>query len=164
MTVVPFRHFIPIVLAAIVVGGLHSSMSEVQSTATFVLRRYEVGYLVCAATVAIVLLGIAEALATSTASALLVIRGFVVWMGLALLSGRLLGWLTNWLLPVLTVFPLVYYGLNAVGNVQWWNWTGQPSSDAASWLIAATSLAVGATAFTLTPWRFPRLTVHFRPN
>ncbi|WP_147339427.1 hypothetical protein [Actinomadura spongiicola] len=164
MTVVPFRHFIPIVLAAIVVGGLHSSMSEIQSTATSVLRRYEVGYLVCAATAAIVLLGVAEALATSAASALLVIRGFVVWIGLALLSGRLFGWLTNWLLPVLTVFPLVYYSLDDVGEVRWWNWTGQPSGDAASWLIAATSLAAGAAAFTLTPWRLPRMTAHFRPS
>lgn len=157
MTVVPFRHFIPIVLAAIVVGGLHSPMNEMQATATSTLRRYEVVYLVGATAAAAILIGGAEALATSPASAMLVIRGSLIWTGLALLSGRLFGWLMSWILPLITVFPLVYYGLDGLGETRWWNWTGQPAGDVACWSIAAASMSAGAVAFFLTPWSLRRV-------
>src|SRR5690606_41678848 len=88
MAVVPFRHFIPIVLAAVVVGGLHSPMNEMQATATSTLRRHEVVYLVGATAAAAILIGGAEALATSPASAMLVIRGSLFCTGLSLLSVR----------------------------------------------------------------------------
>jgi hypothetical protein len=150
---VPFRRELPIATAALIAGSLNSAMRSLAETGARTLRRFELVHLLAVAVVGIVLTGITEWAMSSPSEAWLAIRALLIWAGLAVVSGRVLGWLMSWLLPVATVFPLIYYGQDSVGDDGWWNWTAKPAEYAPCWLLAATSVVVAAGAVALTPWR-----------
>ncbi|MFE7528705.1 hypothetical protein ACFU7Y_23745 [Kitasatospora sp. NPDC057542] len=153
VAVVPFRRELPIAFAALAAGSLHSVMADMERAASKTFRTYEVTHVVVVSAVTVVLLGSAEAIFTTTELAVVMMRALLIWLGLALLSGRIFGWMLSWILPVLTIFPLTYYGAGDLGRHRWWDWTGQSSASLPCWLLAVVSMAIGAVALGLTPWR-----------
>ncbi|MGW0284772.1 hypothetical protein ACWDXT_16855 [Streptomyces sp. NPDC003236] len=90
-----------------------------------------------------------QALATDTSTGAVYVRSMLVWLGLALLSGRALGPSLTWALPVASAFPLIWLSDRA-----WWDWTAAPAADPAAWATAALSLTLGTLAVVAaTPWR-----------
>jgi len=86
-------------------------------------------------------------------------RALLAWFGLALISGRLLGWTYAWILPCAALCALLYWGHSAnAGDYRWWEFTAQPAGHLPSWLLASGLLAAGITAYTLSPWRVRSLT------
>ncbi|MFD5471199.1 hypothetical protein [Streptomyces sp. NPDC127105] len=160
----PLRHEIPLALAVIAVGGLGSAMDSLEETAANGFRRAEVSCLVGAVSVAAVLLVAAEAFVSPMGTVLLVLRGLLIWVGLALLSGRVWGWRLSWILPLVTLFPLTYWQVDGLGRFRWWDWTDQPGYSLPCWGIAIGSLLVGGGAMALTPWRVNRLRRAFQRN
>ncbi|MBP5938361.1 hypothetical protein [Streptomyces acidiscabies] len=156
------RHEIPLALAVIAVGGLGSAMNSLEETAAKGFRRVEISYLVGAVTAASLLLVTAEALVSPMDTVLLLLRGLVIWVGLALLSGRIWGWRFSWILPLVTLFPLTYWQTDSLGRLRWWAWTDQPGHSIPCWGIAVASLLTGGAAMALTPWRITRLRRAFR--
>ncbi|MFB9513962.1 hypothetical protein [Streptomyces purpureus] len=89
----------------------------------------------------------AEALAVGPEHGLVFVRSVLIWLGLALLSIRLLGQQLGWVIPMASAFLLVWYPLH------WWDWTANPAGDPASWIVATVALAMGIAATAATPWR-----------
>ncbi|MER6568681.1 hypothetical protein ABT288_21490 [Streptomyces sp. NPDC001093] len=158
----PLRHEIPLALAVIAVGGLGSAMDSLEEAAAKGFRRFEITYLVGAVTAAALLLVAAEALVSPMDTVLLLVRGLLIWVGLALLSGRAWGWRFSWILPLVTLFPLTYWQVDGLGGYRWWDWTDQPGHSTPCWGIAMGSLLAGSVAMALTPWRVTRLRRVFR--
>ncbi|MFF1404996.1 hypothetical protein [Streptomyces sp. NPDC058294] len=153
----PLRHEIPLALAVIAVGGLGSAMESLEEAAARGFRRVELFCLVGAVSVAAVLLVASEAFVSPTDTVLLLLRGLLIWVGLALLSGRAWGWRFSWILPLVTLFPLTYWQIDGLGRYRWWDWTDQPGSAIPCWAIAVSSVLAGGIAMALTPWRVNRL-------
>ncbi|MER5520051.1 hypothetical protein [Streptomyces sp. NPDC002763] len=153
----PLRHEVPLALAVLAVGGLGSAMDSLEEAAARGFRRVEISFLVGAVSVAAVLLVAAEAFVSPVETVLLLLRGLLIWAGLALLSGRVWGWRFSWILPLATLFPLTYWQVDGLGRFRWWDWTDQPGYSIPCWGIAIGSLLVGGGAMALTPWRVSRL-------
>jgi hypothetical protein len=161
---VPFRRELPIAFAVIAVGSLHSSMASFETTATQNLARRERVHLVAAIILAAAMIWLAEAVVTDPLRAVVYARSVVIWSGLALISGRLFGRTAAWILPVATIFPIVYYGRDNQNISRWWDWTWQPPEHMPSWMISVASVLIGYSAFTLTAWRRSRLAIRSKPQ
>ncbi|MGW8726320.1 hypothetical protein ACWGNF_09905 [Streptomyces sp. NPDC055808] len=88
-----------------------------------------------------------ETLAVGPQAGVVFVRSVLIWFGLALLSGRLLGQHLGWVIPLASAFALIWYPLN------WWDWTANSPGDLFSWAVAGISLAIGTAATATTPWR-----------
>ena len=83
-----------------------------------------------------------------------VLRAMLAWWGLALITGRLLGWRLSWAGPWLAVCAIIYWGFDPrAGTYRWWELTARPADDPAAWLTSVLLLALGVLATYLTPWR-----------
>jgi len=150
----PFGRELPIVIASLIGGSLDSEMTTLEETSTVTLRRLQWTHAIAVVLLGVLLTGGSEVVVATSSEALMAVRGLLIWTGLAMLSGRIFGWLLSWLLPVMTVFPLIYFGQDLLGVPRWWDWTSQPATYLPCWLLASGSLIVGACSFALTSWRF----------
>ncbi|MEW2128877.1 hypothetical protein [Streptomyces sp. NPDC005435] len=153
----PLRHEIPLALAVMSVGGLGSVMNSLEEGAAKGFRRVEIAYLAGAVSAVTLSLVVTEFFVSPGGTVLLLVRAFLIWVGLALLSGRAWGWRFSWILPLATLFPLTYWQVDGAGRFRWWDWTDQPGTSIPCWGIAAGSLLAGGIAMALTPWRVARL-------
>jgi hypothetical protein len=87
----------------------------------------------------------------------LIARALLAWFGLALVSGRALGWNYSWVLPWAALSALLYWG-----HSSWWEVTAQPATHLPSMLLAIGLFATGIAAYTLSPWRIRRLIGYLR--
>lgn len=77
------------------------------------------------------------------------------WTGLGLLSGRLFGWRQGWILPALVLLLISYWSVqDGTGSYPWWDFTRSPVVEQPMGIgISLGLLAVGITAYRMTPWR-----------
>ncbi|MFD4394317.1 hypothetical protein [Kitasatospora sp. NPDC058478] len=152
---IPFRKEMPLAFASVAAVGLDSAMCSLELTGTLSLRRYEVVWVAGSFGLSTAVLALEE-LAMGPSEAVLAVRSMIIWGGFAVFSGRVFGWRLSWVLPLLTVFPLTYWEIDASGNRRWWDWAGQPASSWNCWVIAAMALLVIFTSIHFTPWRIAR--------
>ncbi|MGK5444855.1 hypothetical protein ACSNN7_23930 [Micromonospora sp. URMC 105] len=89
----------------------------------------------------------------------LIVRALLAWFGLALVSGRVLGWNYSWILPWGALSVLLYWGhSSSTRDYRWWEFSAQPAGHLPSWLLAGGLFAAGVAAYALSPWRLHRLT------
>lgn len=151
--IVPYQGVLPVVLACLVVTGLSSSCQELEESAGGALRRAENIQLAGST----LMTAAALAATAETGSAAVLARSFLIWTGLALLAGRILEPTLAWVLPIGTLFPLIYFGWDAMNRPRWWNWLDQPVTHLSSWALAVGALALGMAARYATPWRLHAL-------
>jgi hypothetical protein len=85
-------------------------------------------------------------------------RALMGWFGLALFTGRLLGWRLGWVGPWTAAAVLLYWGYDgAAGQYRWWEFTAQPIDHLPSWTLAGALFVAGLGAFVSTPWRLRQL-------
>ncbi|MER5645888.1 hypothetical protein [Streptosporangium sp. NPDC002524] len=139
--------------------GLHSALRGLEEVGTDVHRRAERRYLLCLS------LACAGAYLAVAASALdlpvagIILRSLPGWLGLALVSGRFLGWRLAWVLPAGALCVLVYWGSTGDGgHHEWWEFSARPHDDVPSLLLSLCLLLGGVTAASATSWRAARLT------
>lgn len=70
-------------------------------------------------------------------AAIVYVRSLLLWFGLALVSVRLFGNQLGWIIPLASVFPLIWFG------PAWWDWTAAHPASLHSWTLAALSLCAG---------------------
>ncbi|AXG81223.1 hypothetical protein [Streptomyces paludis] len=150
---VHLRMLLAVASAALAVGSLHSGMQSLEAAATDRLRRFRARHLMAVTALAVLLSGGIELVSGTAESATTLVRAQLVWTGLAILSGRLFGWLLAWILPLATVFPLTYLGWDTMNQPRWWNLLWQDAASPACWVLAISSLILGAGSFLCTPWR-----------
>ncbi|MFG3702296.1 hypothetical protein ACGF5C_31075 [Micromonospora sp. NPDC047620] len=83
----------------------------------------------------------------------LIARALPAWLGLALISGRILGWNYTWVAPCGVVCVLLYWGPSSGEGFRWWEFTAQEAGDLPSLLLSVGLFASGLAAYSLTPWR-----------
>ncbi|EFE74141.1 hypothetical protein K7395_26760 [Streptomyces filamentosus] len=146
-TGVPFRRELPVLSAVFLAAALGGAMATHEEMATSAMHRYRRKYcMVLTLTVCVFSFGV-EALAVGAEPGAIFVRSLLTWLGLALLSVRLLGNQLSWALPLASAFLLIWY------PHEWWDWTSNSVTDLFSWAVAMSALAVGAAATTATPWR-----------
>lgn len=143
--------------------GLHSHLGTLEAMGTPVRHRAERWYLTAmVAAVHVLFLGIAAAglpldvLATA-------VRSIPGWLGLALLSGRAWGWRSAWILPVVTMCGLTFWGGgDGPADFSWWEFSARSHDDPRTLLLSAAIGLAGLVAYAVTPWRLRRLRTAFR--
>ncbi|MCY0951889.1 hypothetical protein [Streptomyces sp. H27-S2] len=150
---VPFRREVPVIHASLVAGGLHSLMHTFEESPSSTLRRMQLRYLATATAFALLLVGVCEVVLRDAGAGLQASRSLLAWLALAVVSGRVLGWRLAWVLPVSTIFPLVYYGHGGAGHVYWWDWTSRPAADPWSWALTLVLVIAAPAVLRVTPWR-----------
>ncbi|MDG4782018.1 hypothetical protein O7614_20370 [Micromonospora sp. WMMD961] len=99
----------------------------------------------------------AAAVGVDAAVTPLIARALLAWFGLALISGRVLGWTYSWILPWATLCVLLYWGhSSSSGDFHWWEFTAQPIGHLPSTLLAVGLFTAGVAAYNLSPWRIHR--------
>ncbi len=154
---IPLRSYIPLTSVVIALSSRHSAMADMDTAGSHWLRRSELLYTGLVATLAVVLTGVTELFVSTPEVAVVLSRAAVIWAGLAVLSGRLFGWLLSWILPVITLFPLTYLAEDGNGDDRWWDWTQQEAASWPCWALAGASTLIAVCAMTATPWRVTAL-------
>ena len=146
-----FRLLAPAVVAALFVGNRHTPMFDWEATAArspgTVYGAFLAGSLLLGALVTF----IAQLLLNDSETALIVLRAFIIFTGLALISARLFSWRTAWILPLGSYFPLTYLQTDSQGQSRWWDWSSQPASSLPCWTLAVLILVIGTLLLLLTP-------------
>ncbi|MEV7427766.1 MULTISPECIES: hypothetical protein [unclassified Streptomyces] len=144
---VPYRQQLPLLSAVFLTAALDGAMSAHDEMGASTMHRFRIAYCTALTLTACVFSFGAEALAIGPEHGVVFVRSLLIWLGLALLSVRLLGQQLSWAIPLTSAFLLIWYPL------KWWDWTSTPATDAFSWAAAAIALTVGFAATAATPWR-----------
>ncbi|MFI5942536.1 hypothetical protein [Streptomyces uncialis] len=146
-TGVPFRHELPLLSAVFLTAALDGTMSAHNEMGASAMHRLRLLYCTGLTLAACAVSFSTEALAVGPGAGAVFVRSLLIWLGLALLSVRLLGHQLGWVVPLASAFFLIWYPHS------WWDWTSSPATDPFSWTVAATALSVGVAATAATPWR-----------
>ncbi len=150
---VPLALQVPLIAVCLVAASIDGKMASLEEAGSRTLRNCQLWYLAGASCAAALLVGGTAAAIAPLGTAVVLVRAIAIWTGMALLSGRLLRWSLAWVLPLASFFPLNYFGADNAGRFYWWYWARQPAGQLPCALIAVGSLAVGACAVAITPWR-----------
>ncbi|MFB7747071.1 hypothetical protein [Streptomyces sp. NPDC056132] len=146
-TGVPFRNELPLLSAVFLTATLDGAMSAHDEIGAATMHRVRLTYctaltlMVCAFSYG------TEALALGPGAGAVFVRSVLIWLGLALLSTKLLGQQLGWAIPLASALLLIWYPQT------WWDWTANPPTGYFSWMFAAVVLAAGIATTAITPWR-----------
>lgn len=145
-------------------GLLVSQLASLEAAATRSYRR--VNSLFFYGTAALCLLGYLVIIAGAFTPSFLAMmgRGMVGWLGLAMVSGRVLGWDRSWLLPLGAFVVLTFWGHQGAENYEWWEFTARPFDDPATGLLVAGLALCGIAAFHLSPQSWIGQRIHAALN
>lgn len=134
--------------------GLHSNLGHLEEMATNdhkrVERQYAVGLTLACAGGYLLL----ASLVLQPSLLAVITRSLAGWLGLGLISGRLLGWRLAWALPVAAACILTYWGgASAPDRHAWWDFSARSYDDLPSLLLTVCLLGGGLLAYWVSPWR-----------
>ncbi|MFE5598685.1 hypothetical protein ACFQ8O_05780 [Streptomyces coelicoflavus] len=149
--------------AVVSVTALYSSIESLEQVATSRFHSQQKIFLVlvtlssCACFITWVSLSFPSAMTA------IMIRDFFGWFGIALAAGRMFGWRVCWILPVLVLVPMLYWGTaDADGKLPWWEFTARPIEDLGAAVENAALFLSGILVYSLTPWRISSARRSFR--
>ncbi|MFJ2788429.1 hypothetical protein ACIQCR_27435 [Streptomyces sp. NPDC093249] len=146
-TGVPYRQELPLLSAVFLTAAFGGAMSAHEETGARTMHRLRNAYCVALTATVCAFSFMTETLAVGPGQGTVFVRSVLIWLGLALLSVRLLGPQLGWVIPLASSLLLIWYPLN------WWDWTAQPAGDLVSWGGAALALTIGVGAVSVTSWR-----------
>lgn len=144
--------YLPLPVAALVVGGLHSDMHVLEEICTDALPRAHLRHLAAMTLFGIACLGGGLLITGNPEVAAGAVRNLLFWGGLGLISARLWRWSLSWILPLCALFPFDWFGLESSGPKSW-AWPMLPPNELVSWVAAFVAVIVGLLAQSATPWR-----------
>lgn len=133
--------------------SLHSSLSDLEHVSTSKHREVERRYLVAVSGVCMGAFIGGAAVSLPMNVVLVVFRSLLAWLGLALVSGRVLSWRLAWVLPAVVLAMLLGAGGGGGGQYAWWEFSVQEYDNLPSLLLSLLVSACGLLAFASTPWR-----------
>ncbi len=143
--------FAPGVLAVLV---LTSQLRNLEAAAGAAVRRLETLTLLAVFVAASLLFLTGSVISAGLQIVPLISRALLAWLGLALISGRIFGWRTCWLLPGVVLCVLIYWGFDSVvGAYRWWEFTATGTESVSSSVLSVALLVGGLLAYAWTPWR-----------
>lgn len=150
---IPIWRFLVAATAIVPALLLHSPFGEIESVRGREVRRFEHFYLSGLAFTFLVMIVVASTLTSGWQVGLISGRGFVGWLGIALISGRIFGWRLSWCIPSIMMLIFIYWGQIGHGQYYWWEFSARPVADAISLGLAVSILIVGSLAYWLDQWR-----------
>lgn len=129
----------------------HSPFGEMEVATGKRWRRVEAAVLLGTAVVCLAMFTVICWTVFDGPTALLILRGTVGWMGLALVGGRIAGWRVAWVGPA-AVWPVAMCWGHTETGCRWWEFTSLPAGDPGSWAVAGCLAAVGALAYLFSGW------------
>lgn len=164
-TTVQFWRLFSVVAGSLPVLTLASSLSDLEAAAGAEFHWYRAMLLVGSFLFSSLLFLSAAAFAGGSTIALSMARALLAWFGLALITGRLLGWAFCWIGPWLALSTLLYWGYDSeADSYRWWEMTAQPPGHLPSLLLSIGLLFVGLAAYALTRWRIFQLFYWVSPH
>jgi hypothetical protein len=152
-----FRSLAPAAIAALLVANRQKQMSGWEQAAARPARDASGWFLSGSLASGALTTFATQAFMNDIATAVTILRAYLISIALALISARLIGWRTAWVLPLGSYFPLTYLQIDSNGRSRWWNWPAQPANSVACWILAGVSLAIGIALVLLTPRRLEPL-------
>lgn len=151
---IQFWRLLAVGSACLPVLTLESSMEALEAAGGSHYQRLRSAVLGGAFLVSSACILVAAAVGIGLAVTPLIARALVAWFGLALISGRLLGWNYSWILPWAALCALLYWGHSSgAGDYRWWEFSAQPAAHLPSLMLALTLFAIGLVAYWMSPWR-----------
>ncbi|MFG3254447.1 hypothetical protein [Streptomyces sp. NPDC048172] len=146
---VPFRTELPLLAAVFLAAAFSGPMDDFEALAGARFARVRRGYGAALTALACAFSFVTESVAAGPGAGVVFVRSLLLWLGLALLSRRLLGQHLAWALPVASALPLVWFS----SGTEWWDWTWAPAGSPVGWGMAAAALLAGTAAAAATRWR-----------
>ncbi|GAA4885596.1 hypothetical protein [Kitasatospora terrestris] len=144
---IPYRQELPLLSAVFLTAALDGPMAAHEALGTRAMHRLRAVYCTVLTLTVCAFSFTAETYAVGTGAGIVFVRSVLVWLGLALLSRRVLGHQLAWALPLASALLLIWYPLT------WWDWTATPTHDTPAWTAAGVSVVIGSAATAATPWR-----------
>ncbi|MFF5333639.1 hypothetical protein [Streptomyces sp. NPDC013181] len=157
-TGIPFRRELPLLSAVFLTAALGGDMATHEESGTSRAHGVRTGYLAGLTVIACGVSFVVEAVAVGSGGGAVYLRSVLIWFGLALVSVRIFGSQLGWVVPLASVFPLIWWG------PAWWDWTTTRSVDPFSWGLAALAVSLGLVATAITPWRLRRMKNRWLPG
>lgn len=142
--------------------GLASPMAALEQAAAEPYWRLQALVLTSQVALSTAIVSGAAGIGVGAEASVAVARASLAWCGLAMISGRLMGWNASWILPVGSLCVLVYWGSSGDGTYRWWEFTAQPAADLSSAVLAGLLCAAGVVSYALTAWRTAWLRAHLQ--
>lgn len=139
----------------------HSPFGEMEAATGKNWRRAELAVLLVNAVLCAMMFTATCWIVFDGTTALLILRGIIGWMGIALISGRILGWRAAWVGPLAVLPVVIYWGHGGIGY-RWWEFTSLPPGDLGSWSVAGGTAIGGAVACLFSKWGWYHLASRFR--
>jgi hypothetical protein len=150
----PLWHPLSLAGATIPVLASYSTLEDLEVAAAKPLARFRYLYLVASGCLSGIVL-ILSSLSLDRSPYWLMAESTLGWLGMALISGRVLGLRLSWALPLLACVVIEYFQVPT--PLSWWALAETGSVPWRSLLISACVLAAGCLSVWLTPWRLNRL-------
>ncbi|AYY13207.1 hypothetical protein EF847_11360 [Actinobacteria bacterium YIM 96077] len=149
----PVWRLLSLIVAIMPAVLLHSPLGELESAA--VREYWRVQHLYLAGSVVLYLgsFTVVAWLGLGGDTALIALRAMIAWLGLALLSGRMFGWSRSWLLPLVSVAILLFWGMDTGSTYVWWEFSARPHDDWKSAVVAGGLALLGAAIYWARSWR-----------
>ena len=152
----PLWVMLPLLAASAIAAGLDSDMADLEASAARRLWPLEIGYLGAATATTAGLLAAAFARAGLGPANPEIIRNLVLWVGLAVLSGRLFNRRLTWVVPLAVLFAVHGFGFGyATQTPLWWAVPLAPAGPVST-ACALGVLVAGVAVATASPWRTRR--------
>lgn len=156
VAMLPVWRLLAVIVAIMPAVLLYSPLGELEAAAVREYWRVRRLYLAVSVVLYLGSFALVVWVGLGGATALIAVRAMLAWLGLALLSGRLFGWSRSWLVPLLSVVVLLFWGTDAESTYTWWEFSARPHDDWRPAVLAASLAALGALAYWARPW-------HHRP-
>ncbi len=157
-TVISFARLLTIVAGTLPVLLLTTQLSEIETAASGGPQRLE--GLILAATIltATAFMAIAALASTGAGTVPATVRATAAWFGIALITGRLLGWRLCWVGPCLALSALIFWGFDSTaGHFRWWEFTAYGPTPVSTQALSIGLTVGGVLCYLLTPWRLAAL-------
>lgn len=139
----PYRYVLVMLSAATAVGSVASPVPGVDRSDVGPLRNARWVHLGAVLALVLTLSGMAE-LWTASGSPVAMVRAGIVWFGTALVSRAVAGESLAWVLPTMSLLPILRWG-SADGGPAPWNWAAAAAWEPVAWWVAAACLSAGLT-------------------
>jgi hypothetical protein len=141
-----------VILSSVIVIGTSSALSSIEMIASAEFQRIRSFHLLIAIALGALPNIAIELLSSSSQFAIEHVRSLIIWLGLAMISGYIFGLPLAWILPLMSVFPLTYFGFDDLGEPHWWTWIMQSESSLLAWSLAVAIGVMGLAAQMMRPW------------
>lgn len=146
--VVPAWRILALAIGILPTTLLQSPFAALEEVRTKRIHAFEIAVLACVVTSLWIIFLAFASFAVSTGVLVVMLRSLCGWLGLALLSGLLLGWRLVWVLPIGVFCICILFGVpSETGSYPWWDFSAAPSHQVFPAMVSGGLMTCGISLF-----------------